>query len=180
MLLEKYLKQIDFKSYEEFKTGFEILIPESFNFAYDVVDEIARITPEKTAMVWCDDKGNEAVFTFGQMKYFSDKAANFFRTKGIRKGDRVMLILKRHYTFWFCTLALNKIGAVIIPATHLLTAKDIVYRNNAAGIRMIVCVPDPEVIRHIEDSESQSPTLEFKVLAGSEREGWINFSKEME
>ncbi len=180
MLLEKYLKQIDFKSYEEFKTGFEILIPESFNFAYDVVDEIARITPEKTAMVWCDDKGNEAVFTFGQMKYFSDKAANFFRTKGIRKGDRVMLILKRHYTFWFCTLALNKIGAVIIPATHLLTAKDIVYRNNAAGIRMIVCVPDPEVIRHIEDSESQSPTLEFKVLAGSEREGWISFSKEME
>ena len=124
-------------------------------------------------------KGNESVFTFGQMKYFSDKAANFFRSKGIRKGDRVMLILKRHYTFWFCTLGLNKIGAVIIPATHLLTAKDIVYRNNAAGIRMIVCVQDPEVIRHIEDSQSQSPTLEFMVLAGSEREGWINFSKEM-
>ena len=154
MVLDKYLKQIDFKSYEEFKSGFEIAIPESFNFAYDVVDEIALASPDKTAMVWCDDKGNEAVFTFGQMKYFSDKAANFFRSKGIRKGDPVMLILKRHFTFWFCTLGLNKIGAVTIPATHLLTAKDIVYRNNAADIKMIVCVPDPIVMQHIEESES--------------------------
>ncbi len=115
MVLDKYLKQTDFKSYEEFKSGLEITIPERFNFAYDVVDEIAQTSPDKTAMVWCDDKGNEAVFTFGQMKYFSDKAANFFLSKGIRKGDPVMLILKRHYTFWFCTLALNKIGAVTIP-----------------------------------------------------------------
>ena len=180
MVLDKYLKQIDFKSYEEFKSGFEIAIPESFNFAYDVVDEIALASPDKTAMVWCDDKGNEAVFTFGQMKYFSDKAANFFRSKGIRKGDPVMLILKRHFTFWFCTLALNKIGAVTIPATHLLTAKDIVYRNNAADIKMIVCVPDPIVMQHIEDSEDKSPSLKHKVLIGEDREGWINFSKGMD
>ena len=90
-------------------------------------------------MVWCDDNGNEATFTFGQMKYYSDKAANFFRSAGIRKGDPVMLILKRHYEFWFCTLALNKIGAITIPATHLLSTKDIIYRNNAADIKMIVC-----------------------------------------
>ncbi len=180
MVLDKYLKQIDFKSYEEFKSGFEIAIPESFNFAYDVVDEIALASPDKTAMVWCDDKGNEAVFTFGQMKYFSDKAANFFRSKGIRKGDPVMLILKRHFTFWFCTLGLNKIGAVTIPATHLLTAKDIVYRNNAADIKMIVCVPDPIVMQHIEDSEDKSPSLKHKVLIGEDREGWINFSKGMD
>lgn len=179
MVLDKYLKKIDFKSYEEFKSGFEITIPENFNFAYDVVDELARTAPEKTAMVWCDDKGNEAVFTFAQMKYFSDKAANFFRSKGIRKGDRVMLILKRHYTFWFCTLGLNKIGAITIPATHLLTAKDIIYRNNAAGIKMIVCVPDPLVMQHIEESESQSPTLEHKVLIGHNRERWIDFTKGM-
>ena len=180
MVLEKYLKQIDFKSYEEFRSGFEITIPENFNFACDVVDEIALTTPEKTAMVWCDDKGSEAVFTFAQMKYFSDKAANFFRSKGIRKGDPVMLILKRHYTFWFCTLGLNKIGAVTIPATHLLTAKDIVYRNNAADIRMIVCVPDPIVMQHIEESEDKSPSLKHKVLIGEDREGWINFSKGMD
>ncbi len=180
MVLEKYLKQIDFKSYEEFNSGFEITIPESFNFACDVVDEIARTAPEKTAMVWCDDKGGEAVFSFAQMKYFSDKAANFFRSKGIRKGDPVMLILKRHYTFWFCTLGLNKIGAVTIPATHLLTAKDIVYRNNAADIRMIVCVPDPVVMQHIEESEDKSPSLKHKVLIGEDREGWINFSKGMD
>jgi acetyl-CoA synthetase len=180
MILDKYLKQIDFKSYEEFNSGFEITIPESFNFAYDVVDELARTSPEKTAMVWCDDKGGEAVFSFAQMKYFSDKAANFFRSKGIRKGDRVMLILKRHYTFWFCTLGLNKIGAVTIPATHLLTAKDIVYRNNAADIRMIVCVPDPVVMQHIEESEDKSPSLKNKVLIGEDREGWINFSKGMD
>jgi acetyl-CoA synthetase len=180
MVLEKYLKQIDFKSYEEFRSGFEITIPENFNFACDVVDEIALTTPEKTAMVWCDDKGSEAVFTFARMKYFSDKAANFFRSKGIRKGDPVMLILKRHYTFWFCTLGLNKIGAVTIPATHLLTAKDIVYRNNAADIRMIVCVPDPIVMQHIEESEDKSPSLKHKVLIGEDREGWINFSKGMD
>jgi acetyl-CoA synthetase len=180
MVLVKYLKQIDFKSYEEFRSGFGITIPASFNFAYDVVDEIALTTPEKTAMVWCDDKGNEAVFTFARMKYFSDKAANFFRSNGIRKGDPVMLILKRHYTFWFCTLGLNKIGAITIPATHLLTAKDIIYRNNAAGIKMIVCVPDTIVMQHIEESEDKSPSLKHKVLIGEDREGWINFSKGMD
>ncbi len=180
MILDKYLKQTDFNSYQEFSEKFGILIPENFNFAWDVVDEIARINPGKTAMVWCDDKGNEAVFTFGQMKYYSDKAANFFRSAGIRKGDPVMLILKRHYTFWFCTLALNKIGAIIIPATHLLSAKDIIYRNNAADIKMIVCLPDPLVIQHVEDSESKSPSLKYKVLIGEDREGWFNFSKGME
>jgi acetyl-CoA synthetase len=177
MVLDKYLKQTDFKSYEEFKSGFEITVPENFNFAFDVVDETARTSPEKTAMVWCDDKGNESIFTFGQMKYFSDKAAGFFLSQGIRKGDPVMLILKRHFTFWFCTLGLNKIGAITIPATHLLTAKDIVYRNNAAGIKMIVCVPDPIVMQHIEDSQSFSPSLLHKVLIGQDKKGWINFSK---
>jgi len=131
-------------------------------------------------MVWCDDKGNEAIFTFAQMKYYSDKAANFFKSKGIRKGDPVMLILKRHFEFWFCTLALNKIGAITIPATHLLSTKDIIYRNNAADIKMIVCLPDHEVIQHIEESESKSPTLKLKVMIGEERNGWLNFTKGME
>jgi acetyl-CoA synthetase len=180
MMLEKYLKQVEFGSYDDFKVNFEIKIPENFNFAFDVVDEIAYKTPGKIAMVWCNDKGDEAVFTFGQMKYYSDKAANFFKSVGIKKGDPVMLILKRHYDFWFCTLALNKLGAITIPATHLLSTKDIIYRNNAADIKMIVCLPDQEVIRHIEEAESKSPTLKHKVMVGEEREGWLNFTDGME
>src|SRR5450759_2473456 len=180
MILKKYLDKIEFDSYKEFKADFKIKIPENFNFAYDVVDEIAVSNPDKIAMVWCDDKGNEAIFTFGQMKYYSDKAANFFKSQGIHKGDPVMLILKRHFEFWFCTIALNKIGAITIPATHLLSTKDIIYRNNAADIKMIVCLPDPEVIRHIEESESKSPTLKLKVMIGQERQGWLNFTKGME
>jgi acetyl-CoA synthetase len=177
MILEKYLDRIEYNSYKEFTTDFKIRIPANFNFAYDVVDEIAASNPDKIAMVWCDDKGNEAIFTFGQMKYYSDKTANFFKSQGIRKGDPVMLILKRHFEFWFCTIALNKIGAITIPATHLLSTKDIIYRNNAADIKMIVCVPDPEVIQHIEESESKSPTLKLKVMIGNERQGWLNFTK---
>ena len=179
-MLERYLSQTDFCSYEEFFDKFEIRVPEHFNFAFDVVDEIARTTPDKIAMVWCDDKGHEAVFTFGQMKRFSDKTANFFKSIGIGKGDPVMLILKRRYEFWFCILALNKIGAITIPATHLLSTKDIVYRNNAADIKMIVCVQEPDVITHVEEAEAKSPTLQHKALIGASRPGWFSFTDEME
>ena len=180
MVLEKYLNKIEFNSYREFRAEFKIIIPENFNFAYDVVDEIASVSPDKIAMVWCDDKGKEQIFTFGQMKHYSDKTANFFKSQGIRKGDPVMLILKRHFEFWFCTIALNKLGAITIPATHLLSTKDIVYRNNAADIKMIVCVPDPEVIQHIEEAESKSPTLKSKVIIDQDRKGWLNYTTGME
>lgn len=180
MLLEKYLPQIDFTSYQDFTDNFQIQIPEGFNFAFDVVDEIARNTPEKVAMIWCNDNGEEAVFTFGQMKKYSDKAANFFRSAGIGKGDPVMLILKRRFEFWFCILALHKIGAITIPATHLLSPKDIVYRSNAADIKMIVSVPETEVIQHIEEAQKKSPTIKQKALIGENREGWLNFNSGME
>jgi acetyl-CoA synthetase len=179
-MLDKYLSQTDYSSYQEFYGKFEIKVPEHFNFAFDVVDEIALKAPDKIAMVWCDDKGEEATFTFGQMKRFSDKAANFFRSIGIQKGDPVMLVLKRRYEYWFCTLALNKIGAITIPATHLLSTKDIVYRNNAADIKMIVCVPEPEVVRHVEEATAKSPTLKYKALIGASRAGWLNLTEEME
>jgi acetyl-CoA synthetase len=180
MILNKFLSQTEFTSYKDFTDNFKITIPENFNFAFDVVDEIAMETPEKIAMVWCNDSGDEAIFTFGQMKKYSDKAANFFKSAGIRKGDPVMLVLKRRFEFWFCTLALNKIGAITIPATHLLSTKDIVYRNNAADIKMIICVPDQEVIQHVEEAESKSPTLKLKMLIGENREGWLNFNSGME
>lgn len=180
MILSKYLQQEQFSSYEDFVKNFRIDVPEYFNFACDVVDEVALAEPDKTAMVWCDDKGNERIFTFADMKLYSDKAANFFASNGIQRGDRVMLILKRRYEYWFCTLGLNKLGAITIPATHLLTKKDIVYRNNAADIKMIVSVPDAEVIRHIEDAQPDSPSLKYKAIIGGAREGWLNFDEELE
>lgn len=179
-MLEKFLSRIDFTSYDDFKENFRIKIPENFNFAWDVVDETARLTPGKTAMIWCNDKGEEALFTFAKMKEYSNKAANFFLRAGIRKGDPVMLILKRRYEFWFCSLALNKIGAITIPATHLLTVKDIIYRNNAAGIKMIVCVNEKATMEHIEESESASPTLKYKAVISEDREGWLNLTDGIE
>lgn len=178
-MLEKYIPRENFNSYEDFLENYKINVPDNFNFAYDVVDEIASTTPDKVAIVWCDEKGTEANFTFGQLKYYSDKTANFFTKAGIGKGDSVMLILKRRYEFWFAILALHKIGAICIPATHLLTSKDLVYRNNAADIKMIVSVADDEVIKHIEASMAKSPTLTAVGLVGGTKEGWYDFTKEV-
>ncbi|AEY65723.1 AMP-binding protein [Clostridium sp. BNL1100] len=179
-MLEKYLSRVDFTSYEDFYENFKINVPENFNFAYDVVDEYARTTPDKVAIVWCDKSGAEETFTFGQLKEYSDKTANFFKSLGIKRGDPVMLILKRRYEFWFCILALHKLGAVTIPATHLLTSKDIVYRANAADIKMIVCVNEPEVVKHIEDSASKTPTVKYKALINGTKDGWLDFSSGIE
>ncbi len=179
-MLKRFVSKTDFTSYEEFIKDFRIIVPENFNFAYDVVDEMSAQYPDKVALVWCDGRGGEKIFTFGQLKRYSDKAANFFVSHGIQRGDPVMLILKRRFEFWFCILALHKLGAISIPATHLLTAKDIVYRNNAADIKMIVSVADAEVITHVEKAEAQSPSLCLKVLVGGSRSGWLDFNAEME
>lgn len=179
-MLEKYIPRVDFDSYDDFVENFKINVPENFNFAYDIVDQIAAATPDKVAIVWCDEKGDEETFTFGQLKYYSDKTANFFTKAGIGKGDPVMLILKRRYEFWFSILALHKIGAICIPATHLLTSKDLVYRSNAADIKMIVSVAEDEVIKHIEDSMAKSPSLKAIALVGGTKEGWYDFTKEVE
>lgn len=179
-MLESYLPRTQFESYEDFVENFAISVPESFNFAYDVVDEIARKEPERIALIWCDDSGKEAVFSFAQLKELSDRAASFLQSVGIGKGDPVMLILKRRYEFWFCLLGLHKLGAIAIPATHLLTTKDIVYRCNAADIKMIIAVNDPEVIRHIEEAEAQAPTLRIKAALGLDCGGWFDFFAELE
>lgn len=179
-MLNKYLSQVEFSSYEDLLQNYHVNIPENFNFAYDVVDEYARTQPDKTAIVWCDESGAEATFTFAQLKEYSDKTANFFKSAGVKRGDPVMLVLKRRYEFWFCILALHKLGAITIPATHLLTSKDFVYRANAADIKMIVCVPDPEVIKHVEDAQSKSPSLISKALICESREGWIDFTKSVD
>ncbi|HHU82459.1 MAG TPA: AMP-binding protein [Firmicutes bacterium] len=174
-MLEKYLSRVEFDSYEDFKEGFAIKVPDNFNFAYDVVDEWARVEPEKTALVWCNEQGEKASFNFAELKLYSDKTANFFRGLGIGKGDPVMLILKRRYEFWFALLALHKLGAVAIPATHLLTTKDIVYRNNAADIKAIVAIADDKVQDCVDAAQPDSPTLALKIIVGGQREGWHNF-----
>ncbi|MCK9595249.1 MAG: AMP-binding protein [Candidatus Omnitrophica bacterium] len=169
-----------FDSYEDFANNLNIIVPRNFNFAYDVADRIARENPHKKALVWCNDKGQEEQFTFGEIKNFSDKTANLLNGLGIKKGDPVMLILKRHYQFWFCLLALHKIGAIAIPATHLLKTKDIIYRNNAAGIKMIISCDEPEVIDNINAAQKDSPTLEHKVCVGKQHPGWVDFTRELE
>lgn len=178
-MLEKYIN-LEYQSYEDFYQNWQIKVPDNFNFAYDVVDEWAAQAPDKVALVWCDDKGNKAQFTFKDIKLYSDKAANFFKSVGIKKGDPVMLILKRRYEFWFCIIALHKIGAICIPATHLLKKKDLIYRNEAASVKMVVAVAGEEVIDEIDAAQSESPTLKLKALVGGEREGWINFDAELE
>ena len=155
-LVNKYVRT-DFTSHEDFTENFDINMPDNFNFGYDVVDELAEKTPDAKAMIWCNDHGEEHVFTFRDMKYYSDKTANYFRSLGIKKGDFVMLILKRHYQFWFCMVALHKIGAVTIPATHLLTKKDIVYRCNAADITTIIATGDGDVPEHVDSAASGLP-----------------------
>ncbi|HEX2955066.1 MAG TPA: AMP-binding protein, partial [Bacillota bacterium] len=175
MMLERFLPREKFDSYEDFKANYRLNIPENFNFAYDVVDEWARVKPEKTALVWCDDHDHELIFSFADMKRLSDQAANLFKSVGIKKGDTVMLILKRHWAYWVCTLGLEKLGAISIPATSQLMKKDIVYRNNAASVKMIVAATDESIIQAVEAAEPDSPTMIEKALVGDTREGWMNF-----
>lgn len=170
-MFEQFISQSDFTSYEDFRQNFRILVPENFNFAFNVVDAYAQSEPEKIALVWCDEEGDEATFTFRDMKVASDKIANYLRGRGIGKGDRVMLILKRRHEYWPCIIALHKLGAVAIPGTHLLKAKDLVYRNNAAGIKAIIVVHDERVLQEIELSRQDSPTLEFVTIADGTHEG---------
>jgi acetyl-CoA synthetase len=152
---------------------------EDFNFAYDVVDGIAKKNSDKPAMLWLSHEKKERLFTFGELKYLSDKCANFFLSAGIRKGDRVMLVLKRHYQFWVAILALHKIGAVAIPATHLLTQKDFEYRINTALVSAIVCTGENDTARECEKALPNSPTLKIKIMANGEREGWLDFDSEV-
>ncbi|MDD3404716.1 MAG: AMP-binding protein [Paludibacteraceae bacterium] len=175
-MIEKFLPRKEFESLEDFKANFKINVPENFNFAYDVVDEWARIQPKKRAICWTNDNGDHVDITFDELRHHSDITAYYFQKLGIGKGDRVMLILKRRFEFWFSIIALHKLGAVCIPATHLLTKKDIVYRCNAAGIKMIVAVDDDFVINEINAARPDCPTIEHLIAVGNQcPDGWKDF-----
>ena len=151
-ILSRYCKRIDFESYEDFYANYTCTMPENFNFAYDVVDEWARISPEKTALLWTNDEEEIKSWTFGEIKRLSDKAANVFLKLGLKKGDVVMLILKQRPEVWILMTALEKIGAVCIPGTYQLTRKDLVYRCKIADVKMLISVDDDEIIENIKNS----------------------------
>lgn len=180
-LLNKFVSKTEFNSYEDFEKNFMIEVPENFNFSYDVVDKYAEINPEKVAMVWCDDT-SERIFTFKDMKFYSDKAANLFKEAGITKGQSVMLTLKSRFEFWFCLLGLNKIGAIPIPATHMLKPRDIVYRIKNADIKMIVCIAEDQVPECVDEAEKnlENKKIIKAMVGGEERKGWINFTQDLE
>ncbi len=179
MLLDRYLPRIEFDSYEDFKQNYRCNVPADFNFGFDIVDEWARREPDKLALVWCNDHGEEKRFTFTDISRLSNQAANFFKAHGVRKGTVVMLILRRRWEYWICATALHKIGATLIPGSLQLTKKDLVYRANAAKIHMIVCVNDDFVIRQVEEAMAETPTLRTRALVAGTKEGWLDFSAEL-
>ena len=165
-MIERFLKQTTFKDNEDYKKHLQFIVPDNFNFAYDVMDKWAEEWPEGIALLWTKENNGTKTFTFSQLKEETDKTASYFQSLGIGKGDMVMLILKRHYEFWFAVLALHKIGAIAIPATHMLTTHDIIYRNNKAGIKAIVCAGDDYVLTQIESAMPQSPTVKVLISVG--------------
>ena len=181
IMLERFVKQTTFESQEDFIKNFKVIVPENFNFGYDVVDVWADEEPNRKALCWTNDKGDHVDFTFAEIKKYSDQTASYFQSLGIGHGDMVMLILKRRFEFWFSIIALHKLGAVAIPATHLLTKKDIVYRANAADIKMIVVAGEEEITKHVLDAMPESPTVKTLVSIGPEvAEGFEDFHKGIE
>ena len=151
---------------------------EKFNFAFDVIDKLGRQKPDRRAMLHISEDGTERTFTFQDFKKESARAANYFKAMGIKRGDRVMLVLKRHYQFWFAVLGLHKLGAVAIPATNQLLAKDFAYRFQAADVRAILCTADGEVADAVDEAAKQYPGLTHKILVNGKREGWHDFNEE--
>jgi len=176
-MLERYLPCAEFESYEDFIESFQINIPDDFNFGFDIVDEWARREPEKLALMWCDDHGGERRFTFGDLCKLSNRAANYFRSLGIGKGDVVMCVLRQRYEYWITAIALCKLGAIVIPATMQLTSKDIIYRANAAKIKAIVCYSDIDgfIASQVEQALPECPTIKIKFLTPDKCDGWLPF-----
>lgn len=174
IMIERFLRQTRFTSVDDFKANLHFIVPDNFNFAYDVMDVWAAEEPDKLALLWTNDEGDCRRFTFKELKEQSDRAAAYLQSLGIGRGDMVMLILKRRYEFWLSMLALHKIGAVAIPATHMLTTHDIVYRNNRAGVKAILCVGESYVLSQIEGARKDSPTLKTVVSIGPVTPIWAH------
>jgi len=185
-------------------SDFSLTYPDRFNFGYDVVDRIADTDPDRLAMIWTNPEGEEHIFTFEDIKIWSNKTANYLESLGIGKGDPVMVIARRHYQFWFIAIALHKLGAVMIPATFMLKEHDLEYRLNASSTKAIICTTAGDIADTVDNVEKDCPSLERKILlngggaglaldsqsdlSGPEnicvldapaREGWLDFNKEV-
>ncbi|MBU5450478.1 AMP-binding protein [Acetivibrio sp. MSJd-27] len=180
-MLDRFLPRKEFDSYEDFKENYMVNTPEDFNFGFDIVDGWAKEQKDYRALVWCNDHGEEYTFTYEQMSKLSNKAANFFQSKGLKKGSVVMLILRRRWEYWVCATALIKLGVIFIPGTLQLTKKDIAYRANAANIEMFLCVNDSYVVEQVEKALPEMPCVKNIGLVGNtDRDGWFNFNREIE
>ncbi|MBO7472254.1 MAG: AMP-binding protein [Bacteroidaceae bacterium] len=180
-MLGRFLKQTSFVSEEDYRKNLEFIIPNNFNFAYDVVDAWAEVAPEKMALLWTNDEGAERRLSFADLKKMSDQAASYLSSLGIDRGDMVMLIEKRRLEWWITMLALHKLGAVPIPATHMLTSHDIVYRNNAASVKAIICVGEPYVLGEVQKAMPESPTVDILVSIGPDvPEGFHDWHAEID
>ena len=178
-IYEKYVgaTRDDFISLKDAQQNFKLVYPENFNFAYDVVDELGKTKPEKLAMLWLSADGVEKRFTFRDMMLQSNKAANYFHYMGIKKGDKVLLVMKRSYYFWFAILGLHKIGAIVVQATNMLKAKDYVYRCNTGKIKAVVLTGDGEETTYFDEGMDEYETIEKKFVLGHKNAGadWIDF-----
>ena len=180
-MLERFVEQTSFTSQEDFVKNLKIKAPRNFNFGYDVVDAWAAEAPDKRAICWTNDKGEHIDFSYADLKRETDKTAAYFKQLGIGKGDMVMLILKRRFEFWYSIIALHKLGAVVIPATHLLTEKDIIYRCEAADIKAIVAVGEKVVLDHIQNALPKCPSVKHVISVGPEvYDGFEDFGQGIE
>lgn len=159
---------------------FEPKLPDSYNFGYDVVDAIASETPDKLAMVWCNAFGDDKQFTFSDISRLSTKTANVFSKYGIKKGDKVLLLLKRHYEYWYAVVALHKLGAIAIPAVHSLSQKDLKYRINTVDIKAVVCTPDQDTAENMAAIRNECPSLETLFIVREDLDGFVNLTEEIE
>ena len=175
-MINKFVDRTEFESYEDFLQNFKVRVPDDFNFGYDVVDAYAETQPEKEAILWTNERGDVKHLNYSEYKQHSDQTASYFLQLGIKRGDAVMLILKRRIEWWICMVALHKIGAVAIPATHLLTDKDIIYRCHEASIKAIVAVGDANVLRNVIRARIYCPTLEHCISIGpTVPQNWENY-----
>lgn len=179
-MIERYIDRTDFASYEDFMQNYKVHVPEHFNFGYDIVDEWARMQPDKMALIWTNTEGDERKVTYGEFKELSDRVASFFLSIGIKKGDRVMTVLKKRIEWWYTIIALHKIGAIVIPASYQLTGHDLSYRRDAAGVKAIVTCDDPLIMDHVDNAcvnaTDNIDTLKICAFQNENtREGWLDF-----
>lgn len=179
-LISDFVERVDFNSYEDFYENFKLKYDDDYNFGFDVIDKYAEIDPEKRALIWVNDEGEKHTFTFEDLKRLSNKTANLFKKMGIKKGDKVMLTLKNRYEFWITMIALHKIGAIAIPATHMLKHKDITFRLEKANVKMIVTVEEDDLIPDYEKAEQDLDYDLKKLVIERDFDGWTNFNKAIE